>query len=231
MLSTNDKGAIAESAVMLAATRLNVPVYLPAHDHGRIDLVLEFGGRLWGVQCKWGNLSPDQSYVVARLRTSRRGPHGHVHGTYTASEIHLFAVYCGELDRCFLLPISLFEGVGCAHLRLAPARNGQVACTNLADDFDFVGAIAQLGERLTGSQKVAGSSPASSTSPSGGRPSTAVGSNPFRDRLGYWLERVAKGDEILVTYRGKPRVRLTPVCPEEPTQLADVPPRLAAAPP
>jgi prevent-host-death family protein len=58
-----------------------------------------------------------------------------------------------------------------------------------------------------------------------------VGSNPFRDRLGYWLERVAKGDEILVTYRGKPRVRLTPVCPEVPLQLAEVPPRLAAAPP
>jgi PD-(D/E)XK endonuclease len=129
-----------------------------------------------------------------------------VHGTYSASEIDLFAVYCSERDRCFLLPISRFDGAGIAHLRLTPARNGQVACTNLADDFDFVGAIAQLGERLTGSQEVAGSSPASSTPD----PPIAVGSNPFRDRLGYWMERAAGGEEILVTFRGKPRILLAP---------------------
>jgi antitoxin (DNA-binding transcriptional repressor) of toxin-antitoxin stability system len=57
-------------------------------------------------------------------------------------------------------------------------------------------------------QEVAGSSPASSTSRSDG-PAT-VGSNPFRDRLGYWLERVASGQELLVTFRGKPRVLLKP---------------------
>jgi prevent-host-death family protein len=58
-----------------------------------------------------------------------------------------------------------------------------------------------------------------------------VGSNPFRDRLGYWLERVAHGEEITVTYRGKPRVRLTPVCPDAPPRLPDELPRLAAVPP
>jgi prevent-host-death family protein len=40
-----------------------------------------------------------------------------------------------------------------------------------------------------------------------------VGSNPFRDKLGYWMERAAAGQEVLVTFRGKPRVRLTPVAP------------------
>jgi prevent-host-death family protein len=37
-----------------------------------------------------------------------------------------------------------------------------------------------------------------------------IGSNPFRDKLGYWMERVAAGQEVLITHRGKPRVRLTP---------------------
>ena len=95
-------------------------------------------------------------------------------------------------------------------LRLGPTRNGQQACINLADDFDFVGAIAQLGERVTGSHEVAGSSPASSTSASADPPAM-VGSNPFRDRLGYWMERVAAGQKLVVTYRGRPRVRLEPV--------------------
>ncbi len=193
---------------MLAATRLGVPIYRPVNEHGRVDMVLEVGGRWWGVQCKWGSLSADGSIVIVHLRTSRCTPKGYVLATYDASEIDLFAVYCGDLDRCFLLPISLFEGRTAVHLRLTPARNGQVACTNLADDFDFEGAIAQLGERRHGMAEAVGSSPTSSTS-SPDSP-TEVGSNPFRDRLGYWMERATGGEEILVTFRGKPRVRLVP---------------------
>ncbi len=55
--------------------------------------------------------------------------------------------------------------------------------------------------------EVVGSSPTSSTSSPDG-PIT-IGSNPFRDRLGYWMERVAGGEEVLITHRGKPRIRLT----------------------
>ena len=113
-------------------------------------------------------------------------------------------------------------------VRLEAIRCHQQACINLEDDFDFVGAIAQLGERRAGSAKVAGSSPASSTSsppllavgsdppaagsyasPVGSNPLT-LGSNPFRDRLGYWMDRVAAGEEIIVTRHGKPRIRLSP---------------------
>ena len=50
-------------------------------------------------------------------------------------------------------------------LRIAPARNNQKRRINWADDFDFAakleeqGAIAQLEERLRGTQEVGGSSP------------------------------------------------------------------------
>ncbi|MDE3134852.1 MAG: type II toxin-antitoxin system prevent-host-death family antitoxin [Acidobacteriota bacterium] len=37
-----------------------------------------------------------------------------------------------------------------------------------------------------------------------------VGSNPFRDRLGYWMDIVAAGQEVIVTRRGRPRLRLLP---------------------
>jgi prevent-host-death family protein len=36
-----------------------------------------------------------------------------------------------------------------------------------------------------------------------------VGSNPFRDRLGYWMDIVAAGQEVIVTRHGKPRLRLS----------------------
>jgi prevent-host-death family protein len=71
-----------------------------------------------------------------------------------------------------------------------------------------------LEERLSGTQKVAGSSPASSTpidAPPGG--SSIVGAHEFRNRFGWYMERAAAGEEFLVTRRGKPKVRLIPATP------------------
>jgi antitoxin (DNA-binding transcriptional repressor) of toxin-antitoxin stability system len=156
----------------------------------------------------------ERDVVVVHLFNSRCTPNGYVRNTCTEDEVDLVAVYCGELDRSFLLPASRCARLQQIHLRLRPARNGQLACINLAEDFEFDGAIAQLGERGTGSAEVAGSSPASSTLAVRGAPvdrtPVTVGSNAFRDRLGYWMVRVAAGQEVVVTFRGRPRVRLNP---------------------
>jgi hypothetical protein len=74
----------------------------------------------------------------------------------------LFGVYCHGLDRCYLLPTAVVAGMREIRLRLTPPRNSQLACINLAGEFDFDGAVAQLGERVTGSHEVRGSSPLSS---------------------------------------------------------------------
>ena len=109
----------------------------------------------------------------------------------------------------YLLPSARVAGKSEIRLRLSVARNGQRACINLAASFEFDGAIAQLGERVTGSHEVAGSSPASSTST--GCTPTTVGCNPFRDAFGEWIDRAASGEEVIVTSRGKPLLRLSPV--------------------
>jgi prevent-host-death family protein len=36
-----------------------------------------------------------------------------------------------------------------------------------------------------------------------------IGVRAFRNRLSYWLDRAAAGEEIIVTERGRPRARLT----------------------
>ena len=86
--------------------------------------------------------------------------------TYGRDEIDGIGVYCHELKRCFYLPIEAVAGGRAFSLRLAPAANNQEAAINYADQYDF-GAIAQLGERVTGSHEVVGSSPTSSTSTEG----------------------------------------------------------------
>ena len=69
-----------------------------------------------------------------------------------------------------------------------------------------LGAIAQLGERVTGSHEVAGSSPASSISAN----PKVVGANRFRNHFGRYMERAAAGGVFQVTRHGKPFVRITP---------------------
>ena len=78
----------------------------------------------------------------------------------------MIGAYCMELDRCFLIPIELVATRPTIQLRIAPTRNNQRRRINWADDFDFAakleqqqGAIAQLEERLRGTQEVGGSSP------------------------------------------------------------------------
>jgi prevent-host-death family protein len=42
---------------------------------------------------------------------------------------------------------------------------------------------------------------------------TTVGAHEFRNRFGWYMERAAAGEEILVTHRGRPRIRVAPAEP------------------
>ena len=206
MLSTNQKGGIAETVIAAEATKLGISVLRPIVEHARYDLAFEIGVRIFRVQCKWGRLTPDRSVVQVQLQGSWLSPTaGYVRSSYSEDEIDLVAVYAGGLDRCYLLPIALVAGRRAIHLRLAPSRNGQRACINLAADFELQGAVAQLVEHQSGTLGARGSSPLSSTSP----PETLyVGAHEFRNHFGYYLERAADGQEIRVSRRGRPYVRL-----------------------
>jgi len=48
-----------------------------------------------------------------------------------------------------------------------------------------------------------------------------VGANAFRDRFGYWTERAAGGEEILITRHGRRFVRLGPADPALDLAAAD----------
>lgn len=216
MLETsNRKGAAAEAAIAAAAAKLGVDVYWPMGAHGRYDLIFDLGARFLRVQCKWARRQED--VVVVSLTTHRFNSRGErLTTTYGADEVDAIAAYCGELDRCYLIPIELAAGMHALTLRLAPPRNGQRAWLNWATDFDLPGAIAQLGERRAGSAKVGGSNPPSSipsiatVSSPGEAGVEHVGAHDLRERLGWYLQRVGAGERFLITRRGKPWGRLEP---------------------
>jgi prevent-host-death family protein len=204
----NHKGNVAELKIAAAAAALGIPVMKPLTEHERYDLVFEVSGHLLRVQCKSGSSNGD--VVLVRLVTNRRGPNGFIRGRYTKDEIDAVAVYCAELDECYLLSMEDIDGKAGLHLRLSPTRNGQSLGLHFAADHLLSGAIAQLGERLAGSQKVVGSSPTGSTRGSPPAESIEVGAHEFRNRFGWYMERASAGEEFLVTRRGKPKVRLVP---------------------
>jgi prevent-host-death family protein len=211
---TNRKGNVAEFAVGKEAASLGLSVLVPLTEHERYDMVLGIAGRFIRVQCKWASRKGDVIYV--RLKSSYHSPtRGYVVSTYDGSEIDAVAVYCDDLDRCYLLPIDLVAGCGAITLRVGETRNNQRAALNWAADYEFPGAVAQLEERLTGSQKAEGSSPSSSTSQDhSGRPSPEeVGAHEFRNHFGYYMEQAAAGTDVLIRRRGRPYARLGPPTP------------------
>jgi prevent-host-death family protein len=207
VLTSNDKGNIAEAAIALEAIKLGIDVLKPVAEHGRYDLAFDLGHCILRVQCKWARL--EGAVVCVNLAGYRLTSQGSVRSKYSADEIDAVAAYCQALDRVYLLPAEEVAGRSALYLRVAPAKNGQRAAINWADKYSL-GAIAQLGERVSGTHEVAGSSPAGSTPKADGDRDITVGANRFRNHFGYWMERAAAGEEILITRRGRRYARLTP---------------------
>ena len=136
---------------------------------GRYDLIFDTGQELLRVQCKWAPLHGD--VVVIRSYRSRRNAEGLLRRRYVPGDFDDLGAYCAELDRCYLIPFEAISGAVQVQLRIRATQNNQHLGIRLASRYEFGarlaeatdGPIAQLGERVAGSDEVAGSSPAGST--------------------------------------------------------------------
>jgi hypothetical protein len=141
MLTTNQKGFIAEQAVILECAKRAIPVSRPLDDQ-RYDLVLDLGSRLLRVQCKWA--VRDGEVVSIRTRRCRRGREGLIHRRYQAGEIDCIAAYCLDTGTSYLLPTELSIERASVLLRLSPTRNGQAAGIRWARDYEFGATLNSL---------------------------------------------------------------------------------------
>jgi len=142
VLTTDQKGAIAEAAIACAAIKLGVGVYKAVTDGDRYDLIFDIRSTLVRVQCKWAPRHGD--VVLVRCYSGRRAREGLRRRSYTAAEVDAIAAYCADLDRCFFVPSQRFGGHVQLGLRLAPSRNNQHIGVNWAEEFDFDGRIGAL---------------------------------------------------------------------------------------
>jgi prevent-host-death family protein len=228
--STNHKGAVAEAMIAAHAIRLGIDVLKPVAEHGRYDLLFNLPGRAVRVQCKWAPL--ENGTVLLRVYSCRRGPEGLRRTSYTADEIDAVAGYCPQLDHCYLVPMEEVGDRSVMHLRVAPARNNQVGAVNIANAYEL-GAVAQLGRASRWQREGRGFESHQLHSPD--LPSHhEIGAHEFREKFGYWMDRAAAGDEILITRRGRRYARLGPPDPQlatTDTALAEEPEAAPEAPP
>ena len=231
----NQKGALAEIAFAKAAVEAGCGILLPATEHGRYDMAIEFESRLYRVQCKWGSVRG--SVVFASLRTTRYKPNGQrITTSYSVDEIDAFGIYAGTIDQCFLLPVADFAGMRGVHLRLEPPRNHQKVGINAADQYRMPGAVAQMA-RATRWQRVGRGfesrqlHPGSASLTSRGPGSEAVPAGELDTRLARYLQRAGRGEQFTVTRRGTPVATLGPPQPQLPDIASPDPPSLTRPPP
>jgi prevent-host-death family protein len=218
VLGPNQKGNVAEIAIALEATRHGIQVLKPVAEHCRYDLAFDLGSRILRVQCKWARL--DEAVIYADLVAFRQSTRGPVRKTYSSQEVDAVALYCDQLQKSYLVPARIIDGRSAIQLRLQQPRNAQRAAINWAEQYLLSGAVAQLGERRHGMAEVRGSSPLSSTAQRGDE--IVVGAHRFRNHFGYWMERAAAGEQILITRRGRRYARLGP--PDPPPTTTDTAP-------
>jgi hypothetical protein len=102
ILTTDQKGAIAETAITLEALKLGVGVSRPLCDE-RYDLIFDVEERLLRVQCKWA--CRYGGVVIVRCYSCRRTSDGLRRRVYRHDEVDAFAAYCPDVDQCYFLPI------------------------------------------------------------------------------------------------------------------------------
>lgn len=141
MLTTNQKGVVAEMAVMLECARLGIGVSRPVDDEP-YDLILDLRPALLRVQCKWAVRRG--AVVVVRCRRCRRAREGLIHRAYAPGEIDAIAAYCPQTDAAYLLPYELSVGRAMVILRLEPTRNNQANGVRWAKDYEFAARLGTL---------------------------------------------------------------------------------------
>ena len=141
MLTTNQKGFIAETAVLHECAKLHVPVAKPLDDQ-KYDLIFDLGEKLLRVQCKWAARIGD--VVAIRTRTCRRAREGLIHRMYRPEEIDAIAAFCPDTSCCYLLPHELSVGRAAVQLRLEPTKNNQAAGIRWASDYEFAAKLNTL---------------------------------------------------------------------------------------
>lgn len=130
-MTTGEVGRNSEAEALATLVKKGYQVSIPFGAIARYDFVLDDGEILHRVQVKTGRLADgtikfNACSVNGNTKESRK---------YDESECDTFAVWCPELSKLYLVPLS--EQLGWKpYLRIDPPKNGQTKGVRMADKFE-----------------------------------------------------------------------------------------------
>lgn len=135
MRNTKKIGDVSEAKLLAALLAKDYVVLQPFGDNERYDLVIEKDSRFFRVQCRTGRLSKLGTILVSTRSISSNGDRVRHYGE---DEIDYFGVYCPELDKCFLVSMSVLGSHRCTFtLRVSPRKFNGGKPFRFAKDFEL----------------------------------------------------------------------------------------------
>lgn len=126
-----DVGQRSEGAILFQLVRHGYRILLPFGVNQRYDLVVEDRGQFLKVQCKTGRLRE------GAIRFSSQSVQSNTAVTQLRNylgQVDLFAVYCPDNDRVYMIPADDVPATG-MYLRVQKPRNGQRKRVRWAEEY------------------------------------------------------------------------------------------------
>lgn len=127
MRDTSSIGQIGEIAIMQRLIRAGWRVFIPYGNSAPYDLVAEKGGRFVRVQVR--TTRAEDGFVSVNCRTKNNRLHAQ------PDTFDFLTLYELDSDTAFVIPENEIIQRTVFHIRLSPARSGQVRGTHPAEDY------------------------------------------------------------------------------------------------
>jgi PD-(D/E)XK nuclease superfamily protein len=135
MRHPKDVGDTSTLAIMLALQTQGYSVYVPFGENTRVDLIVDYGGRLSRVQCKTGRLR-EGTVRFNTCSSYAHHPHPKIAKRDYEGEVDEFAIFCPELGAVYVLPLEDVTAKRIGSLRIAPTKNKQAKRIRLAAAYE-----------------------------------------------------------------------------------------------
>ena len=133
-MNTKAIGDIAEAKVLTKCIEKEWEVSIPFGDNYSYDMIVDYGCGLKKIQVKNGKIK--NGSIQAVLVKSRRNADGIFEEAYKEGEVDLFAVYCPDNDKCYMVDFELCPKTVLT-LRVEPIVNGRTKKIKLATDYEI----------------------------------------------------------------------------------------------
>lgn len=136
MQHSKQKGNLGYSSTLKELHKLGVNVFTEIGDYSKIDLIVEYEGKLIKLQIKY----VDDKQGKAALHCTKSGPNKYKY-KYTESDVDIFSVYLPTVDKVLFIPAKEALKTNTFTLRVEKSKNNQNKNVHYIDEYSDLAGI------------------------------------------------------------------------------------------